>query len=107
MTRSPRSTRTLAVAVVAVLAASSVLGLSLLKSDADETSVYAYFRDASPLIVGNDVKMSGVKVGVIDSIKVENGQARVGLRLEKAAQPLHVRGERLLDVSDEPRLVLF
>jgi len=102
--------RTVFIGAVAVLAALSAGGLTLLHTDADETTVYAYFTDASPLIVGNDVKMHGVKVGVVDSIEVDHGQARVGLRVEPAARPLHtdaaaeirpvgLLGERYVDLD--------
>jgi len=110
MSRMLLAPRTVAIVAVSVLALLSVTGLSLLKTDADETTVYAYFRDASPLIKGNDVKMHGVKVGVIDSIEVEDGMARVGLRVEKEAQPLYsdaravvrpvgLLGERFVDLD--------
>jgi phospholipid/cholesterol/gamma-HCH transport system substrate-binding protein len=102
--------RSAVIGAVTVLAALSAGGLSLLNTDADQTTVYAYFKDASPLIVGNDVKMHGVKIGVVDSIEVENGQARVGLRVEPAARPLHtdaaavispvgLLGERYVDLD--------
>jgi phospholipid/cholesterol/gamma-HCH transport system substrate-binding protein len=104
------STRSVVMAAVTALAGVSAAGLTLMHSDADQTTVYAYFKDASPLIVGNDVKMNGVKVGVIDSIEVEQGQARVGLRIEPAARPVHtdaramvrpvgLLGERYVDLN--------
>jgi phospholipid/cholesterol/gamma-HCH transport system substrate-binding protein len=110
MSRIPLAPRTVAIVAVSVLALLSVTGLSLVKTDADETTVYAYFRDASPLIKGNDVKMHGVKVGVIDSIEVEDGMAKVGLRVEQEAQPLYrdaravvrpvgLLGERFVDLD--------
>ena len=89
MSKSGTKPRVIAVSTVTLMALLSVTGLSTLKTDADETTVYAYFADASPLIKGNDVKVSGVKVGIIDSIEVEDGKARVGLRLDDAVGPLH------------------
>lgn len=119
MSRMLLAPRTLAIATVSVLALLSVTGFSLLRTDADTTTVYAYFRDASPLIKGNDVKMHGVKVGVIDSIEVEDGLARVGMRVEEEARPLYrdaravvrpvgLLGERFVDLErgspDQPAI---
>lgn len=42
---------------------------------------YAYFRDAAGLPVGASVKIAGIVVGEIDSLAIENGQARLGMRL--------------------------
>ncbi|MCW2786664.1 MAG: organic solvent transporter substrate-binding protein [Marmoricola sp.] len=95
---------------VTVFGLVSVLGLTFVKGGADQTTMYAYFTDASPLIKGNDVKMNGVKVGVIDSIKVDHGKAKVGIRLEKEALPVHtdaratvrpvgLLGERYVDLT--------
>ncbi|MEZ5213048.1 MCE family protein [Gordonia sp. (in: high G+C Gram-positive bacteria)] len=36
------------------------------------------FNDASGLAVGDDVRMAGVRVGRVESIKLENGRAKVG-----------------------------
>jgi phospholipid/cholesterol/gamma-HCH transport system substrate-binding protein len=110
MSRLFLAPRTVAIVAVSVLAMLSVTGFSLLHTDADETTVYANFRDASPLIKGNDVKMHGVKVGVIDSIEVEHGLARVGLRVDEEARPLYrdaravvrpvgLLGERFVDLD--------
>ncbi len=62
---------------------------------------YAYLRDANGLPVGSRVKIAGIVVGEIDALGIENGQARVSLRLrddvvlwddawieKKAASPL-------------------
>ena len=62
---------------------------------------YVYFRDANGLPVGSRVKIAGIVVGEIDALAIENGQARVSLRLsddvalwddawaeKKAASPL-------------------
>lgn len=55
----------------------------------EEPNLYVYFEDASPLIEGNDVKASGVKVGEIGSIEVEDGIAKVGLVLDEEVLPIH------------------
>lgn len=119
MSRMAAAPRALAIFAVSLMAILSVTGFSLLRSEADETTVYAYFRDASPLIKGNDVKMHGVKVGVIDSIEVEDGLAKVGLRVEESARPLYrdaravvrpvgLLGERFVDLdrgsADKPAI---
>lgn len=62
---------------------------------------HVYFRDARGLPIGSRVKIAGIVVGEIDALSIENGQARVGLRLrddvvlwddawaeKKAASPL-------------------
>ncbi len=62
---------------------------------------YAYLRDANGLPVGSRVKIAGIVVGEIDALGIENGQAKVSLRLrddvvlwddawieKKAASPL-------------------
>lgn len=43
---------------------------------------YVYFRDANGLPVGSRVKIAGIVVGEIDALAIENGQARVSLRLQ-------------------------
>ncbi len=42
---------------------------------------FGYFRDASGLPVGSRVVIAGVVVGEIESLAIEGGQARVGMRL--------------------------
>ncbi|MEV4731858.1 MlaD family protein [Saccharopolyspora sp. NPDC049426] len=59
------------------------------KGSSDGATIYAEFSDASPLIVGNDVQVGGVKVGQIESIEVQDGRARVGLHLDPKALPVH------------------
>jgi len=43
--------------------------------------VYASFVSASGLHVGDPVKIAGVEVGSVQSVSVENGSARVALRI--------------------------
>lgn len=73
-------------------------------------TVYAYMKDASPLIKGNDVKSAGVKVGSVGSIEVEHGEAKIGLVLNDDVLPLHrdatirirpvgLLGERYVDLD--------
>lgn len=42
---------------------------------------YVYLRDAQGLPVGGSVKIAGIVVGEVASLAIENGQARIGLRL--------------------------
>ncbi len=42
------------------------------------------FHDASGLAVGDDVRMAGVRVGRVESIKLEDGKARVGFDVLKS-----------------------
>ncbi|MGW6356376.1 MlaD family protein [Streptomyces sp. NPDC055092] len=79
----------------------------------------AEFTDASPLLVGNDVDVDGVRVGEITTMKVVHGRARVSFTVDAQALPLHVDakvqvrpvsllGERYLDLHrgspDTPEL---
>lgn len=75
------------VAALGITAGSA--GVAVQFAGAGKPVVYAEFNDASPIIEGNDVKMSGVQVGVVESIEVRDGKALLGLRLEDAALPLH------------------
>jgi phospholipid/cholesterol/gamma-HCH transport system substrate-binding protein len=70
----------------------------------------AQFADASPLLVGNDVRMDGVKVGTISRMRLVSGQAEVTMQLSAAAYPLHtdarvtvrpvsLLGERFVDLD--------
>jgi phospholipid/cholesterol/gamma-HCH transport system substrate-binding protein len=82
--------RIVAVAVVTIgcLATGAI---SMAASENPSTSIVtAKFADASPLLVGNDVKLQGVKVGTISSMTVDtDGHADVGMDLDAAAMPLH------------------
>ena len=79
-------------------------------SDDDTTEIVAMFSDASPLLVGNEVRTHGVKVGKIKSIELDNGHARTVLELDPAALPIHedarltirpvsLLGERFVDLN--------
>ncbi|GAA5109982.1 MlaD family protein [Haloechinothrix salitolerans] len=78
--------------------------------DDDTLHLVAEFADASPLLVGNDVKLSGVAVGKTVSMDVVDGVARVGLELNRTALPVHqdaratirpvsLLGERFVDLD--------
>ncbi|CAN5456961.1 hypothetical protein BH11ACT8_BH11ACT8_00550 [soil metagenome] len=89
--RLPRrpSGRLVAVSIAAVIGLVVSLGVTVHMLSDEKPDAYAYFVDASPLIKGNDVKASGVKVGTIGSIEVVDGVAKVGLVLDDAVLPLH------------------
>ncbi|KRB76096.1 hypothetical protein ASE01_13780 [Nocardioides sp. Root190] len=87
---SPTQIRFAAVAIAAVLGLSITGRTTIDMMSEEDPDVYVYFTDASPLIKGNDVKASGVKVGTIGSIKVEKGIAKVGLVLDDEVLPIHV-----------------
>lgn len=78
--------------------------------DPADRTVVAYFTDASPLAVGGLVKSSGVKVGEITDIRLENDRAAVELVLDEVVLPLgedaratikakSLLGERYVDID--------
>ena len=73
---------------VAVLLLAVLVGTTGASGD-DSIEVVAYFDDASPLTSGNVVKAAGVDVGTVDSIKIDDGRAKVTLKLDRAVLPLH------------------
>jgi phospholipid/cholesterol/gamma-HCH transport system substrate-binding protein len=71
----------------------------------------ALFAEAGGLAVGNDVTVSGIKVGSVSSIKLDNGDALVGFTIEGkyalgSDTTAHIRtgtllGERVLGLDSE------
>ncbi|WP_370250398.1 MlaD family protein [Nocardioides sp.] len=56
----------------------------------EELTLFAETTDAGALIVGNDVRMYGVKIGVIDDLEVvDNARARLTLALTTTQTPIH------------------
>lgn len=82
-----RKTRT-AVAVVAAVLAVTAFAVSQ-KGGGEELTVVGMFTDASPVIEGTEVRASGVSVGTVKGIRLENGKARVELELSESVVPLH------------------
>lgn len=81
--------RILAVVAVAVLGVTAgTVGIDQ-ESEPGQTTIVARFADASPLLVGNEVKVSGVKVGQVAAMDVRGGKASVVLSLESEALPVH------------------
>ncbi|MEV7379589.1 MlaD family protein [Streptomyces lydicus] len=97
-------------AAAVALGVGAVVGLKALPSDSDKIAVTAVFKDASPLIPGNLVRMDGIEVGEIKSVGLRNGQAAVTMEIERSALPLHrdasasirpvtLLGERFIDLK--------
>ena len=71
----------------------------------------ALFSEAGGLTVGNDVTVSGIKVGSVSSIKLDNGDALIGFTIDSryalgSDTTAHVRtgtllGERVLSLESE------
>jgi phospholipid/cholesterol/gamma-HCH transport system substrate-binding protein len=90
-TRTPfpiRKTYTVAIAGLLVLAVAGALLVRGGGDEEDDHTLTAYFIDASPLVTGNTVKSSGVIVGEITNIAVEDGVAAVTMELEPSVLPL-------------------
>lgn len=76
-------------AVAGVVLATTALGGLADKADGSDQTVVATFTDASPLLVGNDVRTAGVKVGTITGMRIVAGRAEVTMKVSPAALPLH------------------
>lgn len=86
--KSPRGRVLAVLAAIIVGATAGGIGVAE-KAGSEGSTIYATFADASPLIVGNEVQVGGVKVGRISSIEVEHGRAKVGMELDPEALPVH------------------
>ncbi|WP_218233305.1 MlaD family protein [Nocardioides daeguensis] len=71
-----------------VLAAAAV-GTASGGDDGKSRQVVGLFKDVSPLEVGSEIRASGVKVGEVQDIELQNGLARVVLDIDSAVFPLH------------------
>jgi phospholipid/cholesterol/gamma-HCH transport system substrate-binding protein len=102
--------RVVAVALVAVGSCTAGAGSYAIQASEQRTIVVAEFRDASPMLVGNDIKLHGVKVGDVAGMTEVNGIAKVALDLGPEALPLHtdaratvrpvsLLGERYMDLD--------
>lgn len=69
-------------------------------SGSDEIPVTAIFADASPLVPGNEVKTSGVTVGQIVAVGLENGKAKVQMLVERSVLPLHTDARAVITAKD-------
>lgn len=80
-------TKSLVFIVVTVLA-TTVLGLSIANTGVGDTTTYkARFTDATGLIPGDSVRIAGVKVGQVESVKVADRRvAEVAFAVRKDAR---------------------
>ena len=77
----------LGVFLVLVISLSTYIGFKLANvSFADRYSVAATFNDVTGLRVGDAVKLAGVPVGQVTSIKLDNGQATVHFSVNKSVR---------------------
>jgi phospholipid/cholesterol/gamma-HCH transport system substrate-binding protein len=102
--------RVVATALVALLSCTAAGGTYALQATQNRQVVIAQFRDVSPMLVGNDVKLHGVKVGEVAGMTEHDGIASVALDLGPDALPLHtdakatvrpvsLLGERYMDLE--------
>lgn len=78
------------VIVTVLLVLSAFVAASLVSGGTGERLMLrATFADASPLLEGNDVRLGGVKVGTIATMRIVDGGAEVTIELDKAALPVH------------------
>lgn len=103
------TTRKISAAVIAAIVATTV-AVNVSGGDNGGHKLVARFADASPLLVGNEVRLDGVKVGKITKLKVVDKQAEVTMQLSDSALPLHsdahltirpvsLLGERYVDLD--------
>src|SRR5262245_54315332 len=81
--------RVVATALVALLSCTAAGGTYAIQATQNRQIVVAQFRDVSPMLVGNDVKLHGVKVGEVAGMTEHDGIASVALDLGPDALPLH------------------
>jgi phospholipid/cholesterol/gamma-HCH transport system substrate-binding protein len=81
--------KVIAVALVALVSCTAAGGSYALQATQQQQIVVAEFRDVSPMLPGNDVKVHGVKVGEVESMVEVNGIAKVALKVGPEAMPLH------------------
>ncbi|MEU0466075.1 MULTISPECIES: MlaD family protein [Amycolatopsis] len=102
--------RVTSVVVVALIGLGWSIAGSWSADDSPQRTVVAQFADASPLLVGNDVKVDGVVVGRVTAMSVVDGHAEVAFTVDNRALPLHddatvavrpvsLLGERFLDLE--------
>lgn len=101
-------TTRLRVAVLAIATVAAATAAGSPQGDDEQRHLVAMFADASPLLVGNDVKMNGVPIGKVESMEVVGAQSAVTVSLAPEALPVHrdatltikpvsLLGERFLD----------
>lgn len=97
--------------ILVTVLATTVLGLSIANTGVGDTTSYkARFTDATGLIVGDSVRIAGVKVGQVESIKVADKRlAEVGFAVRKgrglpasvtaSIKYLNMVGQRYVDLD--------
>jgi phospholipid/cholesterol/gamma-HCH transport system substrate-binding protein len=100
-------------ALITVVAA-ALLGVVISNRTFGKTMEYhAVFNDVTDLLTGNDVRLAGVRVGTVSSIKVINrNQAEVGFTVDSdvpvstttnvEVHYLNLVGQRYLDLIEQP-----
>ncbi|SFB53465.1 phospholipid/cholesterol/gamma-HCH transport system substrate-binding protein [Amycolatopsis marina] len=106
--------RKIQAALVAIAVAVAVAGAAVINTESggqpEKLTIAAEFTDASPLVVGNDVKIKGVTVGEVADMGVRDAKAIVTLKIDGMALPLHkdaratvrpvsLLGERYVDLE--------
>lgn len=102
--------RIVATALVALTSVTAAAGSYAAQASEHRQLVTAIFRDVSPMLVGNDVKIHGVRVGTVAAMVEDHGMARVTMEVGAAALPLHsdakvlvrpvsLLGERYMDLD--------
>lgn len=97
--------------IVVTALATTVLGLSIANTGVGDTTAYrARFADATGLVVGDSVRIAGVKVGQVESIEVADRRvAEVGFAVRKGRELpasvtasikyLNMVGQRYIDLD--------
>jgi phospholipid/cholesterol/gamma-HCH transport system substrate-binding protein len=110
-TRTPASwLKRIALVLVGIVGLACCVAVTTGNAPATDRTVVAEFADASPLLVGNDVKVDGVRVGTVTGLSVVDGHANVAFTVSSQALPLHtdasvevrpvsLLGERYLDLN--------
>ncbi|MBO0877420.1 MAG: MCE family protein [Pseudonocardia sp.] len=96
--------------MIAVASCTAAAGSYAVQASEQHQIVIAEFKDVSPLLAGNDIKIHGVKVGEVAGVVEDNGIAKVAMSLGPEALPIHadsratvrpvsLLGERYLDLD--------
>lgn len=84
-----KNLRRTALIVAAVVLVAGVGGVVLTKLSGNSTTVTGVFADANPIIAGDTVRASGVEVGKVTAVSLEQGRAHVSMSLDRSVLPLH------------------
>lgn len=93
-----RRGRLAVIVAVVVVGAAAVAGIP--GQDGEEVKVVAMFEDASPIVAGNEVKASGVTVGSVASVTLQDGLARVEMEVERSVLPLYQDASAEITLKD-------